>query len=177
MAEEVGKMVWATRWGADTVMDLSTGSYIRQVRSWILRNASMPIGTVPMYEALERFGNDPLALSWEVFRDVLLHQAEQGVDYFTIHAGVRLAHIPLTAKRVTGIVSRGGSIIARWCLNGHRESFLYEHFDEICHRYDIALSLVDGLRPGSIADANDEAQFTELKTLGELTQVAWKHSC
>lgn len=180
VAAEVEKMIWATRWGADTVMDLSTGKHIRQVRSWILRNAPVPIGTVPMYEALERVGNDPLALNWEVFRDVLIHQAEQGVDYFTIHAGVRLSHIPLTAKRVTGIVSRGGSIIARWCLNGHRESFLYEHFDEICeicHRYDIALSLGDGLRPGSIADANDEAQFAELKTLGELTQIAWKHGC
>ncbi|MDF7674805.1 phosphomethylpyrimidine synthase ThiC [Acetobacteraceae bacterium ESL0709] len=180
VASEVEKMVWATRWGADTVMDLSTGKHIRQVRSWILRNSPVPIGTVPIYEALERVGNDPLALSWEVFRDTLIHQAEQGVDYFTIHAGIRLAHIPLTAKRVTGIVSRGGSIMARWCLDGHRESFLYEHFDEICeicHRYDIALSLGDGLRPGSIADANDEAQFAELKTLGELTQVAWKHGC
>lgn len=180
VASEVEKMVWATRWGADTVMDLSTGKHIRQVRSWILRNSPVPIGTVPIYEALERVGNDPLALNWEVFRSVLIHQAEQGVDYFTIHAGVRLAHIPLTARRVTGIVSRGGSIMARWCLDGHRESFLYEHFDEICdicHRYDIALSLGDGLRPGSIADANDEAQFAELETLGELTHIAWKHGC
>lgn len=180
VAAEVEKMVWATRWGADTVMDLSTGKHIRQVRSWIMRNSPVPIGTVPIYEALERVGNDPLALNWDVFRETLIHQAEQGVDYFTIHAGVRLAHIPLTAKRVTGIVSRGGSILARWCLDGHRESFLYEHFEEICEickRYDIALSLGDGLRPGSIADANDEAQFAELKTLGELTQVAWKYGC
>ncbi|MXV44465.1 phosphomethylpyrimidine synthase ThiC [Saccharibacter sp. 17.LH.SD] len=180
VAAEVDKMVWAIRWGADTVMDLSTGKNIQQVRTWIMRNAPVPVGTVPIYEALERVGNDPLALTWEIFRDVLQEQAEQGVDYFTIHAGLRLAHIPLTAQRVTGIVSRGGSIMARWCLDGHRESFLYEHFDEICalcRRYDIALSLGDGLRPGSIADANDAAQFAELETLGELTRVAHAHGC
>lgn len=180
MAEEVDKMVWATRWGADTVMDLSTGRHIPQVRSWILRNSPVPVGTVPLYETLERVGGDPLALTWESFRDTLIAQAEQGVDYFTIHAGVRLAHIPLAADRVTGIVSRGGSIMACWCLAGHRESFLYERFADICdicRRYDVALSLGDGLRPGSTADANDAAQFAELETLGELTRIAWDHGC
>ena len=180
IAEEVEKLVWATRWGADTVMDLSTGKNISNIRSWIMRNAPVPIGTVPIYQALEKVGGDPLKLTWEVFRDTLIEQAEQGVDYFTIHAGVRLAHVPLTASRVTGIVSRGGSIMARWCLAGHRESFLYEKFVEICEicrRYDVSLSLGDGLRPGSIADANDAAQFAELETLGELTQVAWEHGC
>ena len=175
VAEEVEKMVWAIRWGADTVMDLSTGRNIHNIRSWILRNAPVPIGTVPIYQALEKVGGDPLKLDWEVFKDTLIEQAEQGVDYFTIHAGVRLAYVPLTAKRVTGIVSRGGSIMARWCLAGHRESFLYEKFDEICgimRKYDVSFSLGDGLRPGSIADANDRAQFAELETLGELTKVA-----
>ena len=180
VAEEVEKMVWAIRWGADTVMDLSTGRNIHNIRSWILRNAPVPIGTVPIYQALEKVGGDPLKLDWEVFKDTLIEQAEQGVDYFTIHAGVRLAYVPLTAKRVTGIVSRGGSIMARWCLAGHRESFLYEKFDEICdimRKYDVSFSLGDGLRPGSIADANDRAQFAELKTLGELTKVAWDKGC
>jgi phosphomethylpyrimidine synthase len=180
VAEEVEKMVWATRWGADTVMDLSTGRNIHNIRSWILRNAPVPIGTVPIYQALEKVGGDPLKLDWEVFKDTLIEQAEQGVDYFTIHAGVRLAYVPLTAKRVTGIVSRGGSIMARWCLAGHRESFLYEKFDEICdimRKYDVSFSLGDGLRPGSIADANDRAQFAELETLGELTNVAWDKGC
>ncbi len=180
VAEEVEKMVWAIRWGADTVMDLSTGRNIHNIRSWILRNAPVPIGTVPIYQALEKVGGDPLKLDWEVFKDTLIEQAEQGVDYFTIHAGVRLAYVPLTAKRVTGIVSRGGSIMARWCLAGHRESFLYEKFDEICdimRRYDVSFSLGDGLRPGSIADANDRAQFAELETLGELTKVAWDKGC
>ncbi len=179
-AEEVEKMVWAIRWGADTVMDLSTGRNIHNIRSWILRNAPVPIGTVPIYQALEKVGGDPLKLDWEVFKDTLIEQAEQGVDYFTIHAGVRLAYVPLTAKRVTGIVSRGGSIMARWCLAGHRESFLYEKFDEICdimRKYDVSFSLGDGLRPGSIADANDRAQFAELETLGELTKVAWDKGC
>ncbi|HYC26318.1 MAG TPA: phosphomethylpyrimidine synthase ThiC, partial [Roseiarcus sp.] len=179
-AEEVEKMVWAIRWGADTVMDLSTGRNIHNIRSWIIRNAPVPIGTVPIYQALEKVDGDPLKLDWEVFKDTLIEQAEQGVDYFTIHAGVRLAHVPLTAKRVTGIVSRGGSIMARWCLAGHRESFLYERFDEICdimRRYDVSFSLGDGLRPGSIADANDEAQFAELDTLGELTKIAWSKGC
>ncbi|MGY2052670.1 phosphomethylpyrimidine synthase ThiC [Methylobacterium sp. JK268] len=179
-AEEVEKMVWAIRWGADTVMDLSTGRNIHNIRGWILRNAPVPIGTVPIYQALEKVGGDPLKLDWEVFKDTLIEQAEQGVDYFTIHAGVRLAHVPLTARRVTGIVSRGGSIMARWCLAGHRESFLYEHFDEICdimRAYDVSFSLGDGLRPGSIADANDAAQFAELETLGELTKVAWEKGC
>jgi phosphomethylpyrimidine synthase len=176
--EEVEKMVWATRWGADTVMDLSTGKNIHQTREWILRNSPVPIGTVPIYQALEKVGGKAEDLTWEIFRDTLVEQAEQGVDYFTIHAGVRLAYIPLTAKRVTGIVSRGGSILAKWCLAHHRENFLYVHFEEICEimkAYDVSFSLGDGLRPGSIADANDEAQFSELKTLGELTQIAWKH--
>ena len=180
VAEEVEKMVWAIRWGADTVMDLSTGRNIHNIRSWIVRNAPVPIGTVPIYQALEKVGGDPLKLDWEVFKDTLIEQAEQGVDYFTIHAGVRLAHVPLTAKRVTGIVSRGGSIMARWCLAGHRESFLYERFSDICdimRRYDVSFSLGDGLRPGSIADANDAAQFAELETLGELTRVAWDKGC
>jgi len=180
VAEEVEKLVWSIRWGADTVMDLSTGRNIHNIRSWILRNSPVPIGTVPIYQALEKVDGDPLKLDWEVFKDTLIEQAEQGVDYFTIHAGVRLAHVPLTAKRVTGIVSRGGSIMARWCLAGHRESFLYERFDEICEimrRYDVSFSLGDGLRPGSIADANDAAQFAELETLGELTKVAWDKGC
>jgi len=180
VAEEVEKMVWAIRWGADTVMDLSTGRNIHNIRSWILRNSPVPIGTVPIYQALEKVDGDPLKLDWEVFKDTLIEQAEQGVDYFTIHAGVRLAHVPLTARRVTGIVSRGGSIMARWCLAGHRESFLYERFDEICdimRKYDVSFSLGDGLRPGSIADANDAAQFAELETLGELTKVAWDKGC
>jgi len=179
-AEEVEKMVWAIRWGADTVMDLSTGRNIHNIRSWILRNAPVPIGTVPIYQALEKVDGDPVKLDWEVFRDTLIEQAEQGVDYFTIHAGVRLAYVPLTASRVTGIVSRGGSIMARWCLAHHRESFLYERFDEICEiarRYDVSFSLGDGLRPGSIADANDRAQFAELETLGELTRIAWDKGC
>jgi phosphomethylpyrimidine synthase len=180
VAEEVEKLVWAIRWGADTVMDLSTGRNIHNIRSWILRNSPVPIGTVPIYQALEKVGGDPLKLDWEVFKDTLIEQAEQGVDYFTIHAGLRLAHVPLTARRVTGIVSRGGSIMARWCLAGHRESFLYERFGEICdimRRYDVSFSLGDGLRPGSIADANDAAQFAELETLGELTKVAWDKGC
>jgi len=180
VAEEVEKMVWSIRWGADTVMDLSTGRNIHNIRSWILRNSPVPIGTVPIYQALEKVGGDPLKLDWEVFKDTLIEQAEQGVDYFTIHAGVRLAYVPLTAKRVTGIVSRGGSIMARWCLAGHRESFLYERFGEICdimRKYDVSFSLGDGLRPGSIADANDAAQFAELETLGELTKVAWDKGC
>eukprot|EP01037_Dinobryon_pediforme_P004408 gene4408-4454_t len=176
VANEVDKMVWAIRWGADTVMDLSTGRNIHDTREWILRNSPVPIGTVPIYQALEKVGGVAEDLTWEIFRDTLIEQAEQGVDYFTIHAGVRLAYIPLTAKRVTGIVSRGGSIMAKWCLSHHKESFLYEHFDEISEimkAYDIAYSLGDGLRPGSIADANDEAQFAELYTLGELTKRAW----
>ena len=179
-AEEVEKLVWAVRWGADTVMDLSTGRNIHNIRGWILRNSPVPIGTVPIYQALEKVGGDPDKLSWEVFRDTLIEQAEQGVDYFTIHAGVRLRHVPLTANRVTGIVSRGGSIMARWCLSHHRESFLYERFAEICdimRAYDVSFSLGDGLRPGSIADANDAAQFAELETLGELTQIAWERGC
>ena len=179
-AEEVEKLVWAIRWGGDTVMDLSTGRNIHNIRSWILRNSPVPIGTVPIYQALEKVGGDPDKLDWAVFRDTLIEQAEQGVDYFTIHAGVRLAHVPLTAKRVTGIVSRGGSIMARWCLAHHRESFLYEKFDEICdimRKYDVSFSLGDGLRPGSIADANDAAQFAELETLGELTKIAWAKGC
>jgi len=178
IAEEVEKMVWAIRWGADTVMDLSTGKHIHETREWILRNSPVPIGTVPIYQALEKVGGVAEDLTWELFRDTLIEQAEQGVDYFTIHAGVRLPFVPLTAKRVTGIVSRGGSIMAKWCLAHHRESFLYERFEEICEimkAYDVAFSLGDGLRPGSIADANDEAQFAELDTLGELTQIAWKH--
>ncbi|HTW37139.1 MAG TPA: phosphomethylpyrimidine synthase ThiC [Steroidobacteraceae bacterium] len=180
MAEEVDKMVWAIRWGADTVMDLSTGRNIHTIREWILRNAPVPIGTVPIYQALEKVGGVAEDLSWEVFRDTLIEQAEQGVDYFTIHAGVRLHYVPLTARRVTGIVSRGGSIMAKWCLAHHRESFLYEHFEEICaicRTYDVSFSLGDGLRPGSIADANDAAQFAELETLGELTRIAWQRDC
>src|SRR6185437_16083857 len=180
MEEEVEKMVWAIRWGADTVMDLSTGRNIHDTREWIVRNAPVPIGTVPIYQALEKVGGDPTKLSWEVFRDTLIEQAEQGVDYFTIHAGVRLAHVPLTASRVTGIVSRGGSMMAQWCLTEHRESFLYEHFGDICdimRKYDVSFSLGDGLRPGSNADANDAAQFAELTTLGELTKVAWDKGC
>ncbi len=180
VAEEVDKMVWATRWGADTVMDLSTGRNIHNIREWIIRNSPVPIGTVPIYQALEKVGGVAEDLTWEVFRDTLVEQAEQGVDYFTIHAGVRLPFIHLTADRVTGIVSRGGSIMAKWCLAHHRESFLYTHFEEICEickRYDVSFSLGDGLRPGSIADANDEAQFAELRTLGELTKIAWAHDC
>ncbi|KIL41313.1 thiamine biosynthesis protein ThiC [Gordoniibacillus kamchatkensis] len=176
--EEVEKMRWATRWGADTVMDLSTGKNIHTTREWIIRNSPVPIGTVPLYQALEKVGGNAEALSWDIYRDTLIEQAEQGVDYFTIHAGVRLRYIPLTAGRVTGIVSRGGSIMAAWCLAHHEENFLYTHFEEICEimkAYDISFSLGDGLRPGSIADANDEAQFAELETLGELTQIAWKH--
>ena len=179
-AEEVDKMVWSIRWGADTVMDLSTGRNIHTIREWIIRNSPVPIGTVPIYQALEKVGGVAEELTWEVFRDTLIEQAEQGVDYFTIHAGVRLPYVPLTANRVTGIVSRGGSIMAKWCLAHHKESFLYEHFQEICEicrAYDVSFSLGDGLRPGSIADANDAAQFAELETLGELTQVAWKHDC
>jgi phosphomethylpyrimidine synthase len=178
VAAEVDKMVWAIRWGADTVMDLSTGRNIHDTREWIVRNSPVPIGTVPIYQALEKVGGVAEDLSWEIYRDTLIEQAEQGVDYFTIHAGVRLPYVPLTAKRVTGIVSRGGSIMAKWCLAHHRESFLYERFDEICEimkAYDIAFSLGDGLRPGSTADANDEAQFAELYTLGELTRKAWAH--
>jgi len=178
--EEVEKMVWAIRWGADTVMDLSTGRNIHNTREWILRNSPVPIGTVPIYQALEKCGGDPIKLSWELYRDTLIEQCEQGVDYFTIHAGVRLAYIHLTAERVTGIVSRGGSIMAKWCLAHHKESFLYEHFEEICdimRAYDVSFSLGDGLRPGSIADANDRAQFAELETLGELTKIAWEKGC
>ncbi len=178
MAEEVDKMVWAIRWGADTVMDLSTGRNIHTIREWIVRNSPVPIGTVPIYQALEKVGGVAEDLTWEVYRDTLIEQAEQGVDYFTVHAGVRLPYIPLTAQRTTGIVSRGGSIMAKWCLAHHRESFLYERFEEICEilaAYDVSFSLGDGLRPGSIADANDRAQFAELETLGELTQVAWRH--
>jgi phosphomethylpyrimidine synthase len=178
IAEEVEKMVWAIRWGADTVMDLSTGKHIHETREWIIRNSPVPIGTVPIYQALEKVDGRAEELTWEIFRDTLIEQAEQGVDYFTIHAGVRLPYIPLTAKRVTGIVSRGGSIMAKWCLAHHKESFLYERFEDICEimkAYDVAFSLGDGLRPGSIADANDAAQFAELDTLGELTQIAWKH--
>ncbi len=176
--EEVDKLVWSIRWGADTVMDLSTGDNIHETREWILRNSPVPIGTVPIYQALEKVHGKAEDLTWELFRDTLIEQAEQGVDYFTIHAGVRLAYVPLTANRLTGIVSRGGSIMAKWCLSHHRESFLYEHFEDICEimkAYDVSFSLGDGLRPGSIADANDEAQLAELHTLGELTQIAWKH--
>jgi phosphomethylpyrimidine synthase len=176
--EEVEKAVWACRWGADTIMDLSTGKNIHETREWIIRNSPVPVGTVPIYQAIEKVGGRPEELTWEIYRDTLIEQAEQGVDYFTIHAGVLLRYIPLTARRVTGIVSRGGSIIAKWCLAHHKESFLYTHFEEICEimkAYDIAFSLGDGLRPGSIADANDRAQFAELETLGELTQIAWKH--
>ncbi|ABD87716.1 phosphomethylpyrimidine synthase ThiC [Rhodopseudomonas palustris] len=178
--EEVDKMVWAIRWGADTVMDLSTGRNIHTTREWILRNAPIPIGTVPIYQALEKCEGDPVKLTWELYRDTLVEQCEQGVDYFTIHAGVRLAYIHLTANRTTGIVSRGGSIMAKWCLAHHQESFLYTHFDEICdlmRKYDVSFSLGDGLRPGSIADANDRAQFAELETLGELTKIAWDKGC
>jgi phosphomethylpyrimidine synthase len=180
IAEEVEKMVWATRWGADNVMDLSTGKNIHNTREWILRNSPVPIGTVPIYQALEKVGGVAEDLNWEIYRDTLIEQAEQGVDYFTIHAGVRLAYVPMTANRVTGIVSRGGSILAKWCLSHHKENFLYTHFEEICEimrAYDVSFSLGDGLRPGSIADANDRAQFAELETLGELTQIAWKHDC
>ncbi|MBB6055916.1 phosphomethylpyrimidine synthase ThiC [Tolumonas osonensis] len=176
--EEVEKLIWSTRWGADTVMDLSTGRHIHATREWILRNSPVPIGTVPMYQALEKVNGIAEELSWEVMRDTLIEQAEQGVDYFTIHAGLLLRYVPMTAKRVTGIVSRGGSIIAKWCLAHHQENFLYTHFREICEicaQYDVALSLGDGLRPGSIADANDEAQFSELRTLGELTKIAWEY--
>ncbi len=178
IAEEVEKLVWAIRWGADNVMDLSTGKHIHETREWIIRNSPVPIGTVPIYQALEKVDGRAEELTWEIFRDTLIEQAEQGVDYFTIHAGVLLRYVPLTAGRVTGIVSRGGSIMAKWCLAHHRESFLYEHFEEICEimkAYDVAFSLGDGLRPGCIADANDAAQFGELETLGELTKVAWKH--
>ena len=175
IAEEVEKMVWATRWGADTIMDLSTGADIHETREWILRNSPVPVGTVPIYQALEKVNGDPAALTWEIYRDTVIEQAEQGVDYMTVHAGVLLRYVPLAANRVTGIVSRGGSIMAAWCLAHHRESFLYENFAELCDifaRYDITFSLGDGLRPGSIADANDEAQFAELRTLGELTKIA-----
>ncbi len=178
IAEEVEKMQWATRWGADTVMDLSTGPHIHTTREWIIRNSPVPVGTVPIYQALEKVDGRPEKLSWEVYRDTVIEQAEQGVDYMTVHAGVRLAYIPLTVNRVTGIVSRGGSILAAWCLAHHEENFLYTHFEELCEifaAYDIAFSLGDGLRPGSIADANDEAQLAELRTLGELTKIAWEH--
>ncbi len=176
--EEVEKLVWSTRWGADTIMDLSTGRNIHETREWLLRNSPVPLGTVPIYQALEKVNGVAEALTWEVFKDTLIEQAEQGVDYFTIHAGVLLEYVPMTAKRVTGIVSRGGSIMAKWCLSHHQESFLYEHFREICEicaQYDVSLSLGDGLRPGSVADANDEAQFAELHTLGELTKIAWEY--
>jgi phosphomethylpyrimidine synthase len=178
--EEIEKMVWSIRWGADTVMDLSTGRNIHNTREWIIRNSPVPIGTVPIYQALEKVNGDPVKLDWECYKDTLIEQAEQGVDYFTIHAGVRLGYVHLTANRVTGIVSRGGSIMAKWCLSRHKESFLYERFDEICdimRKYDVSFSLGDGLRPGSIADANDRAQFAELETLGELTKVAWDKGC
>jgi phosphomethylpyrimidine synthase len=178
--EEVEKMVWSARWGGDTLMDLSTGKNIHETREWILRNSPMPIGTVPIYQALEKVDGKSEELTWELFKDTLIEQAEQGVDYFTIHAGVRLQHVPLTAKRLTGIVSRGGSIMAKWCLAHHEESFLYTHFDDICEimkAYDVSFSLGDGLRPGSVADANDAAQFGELETLGELTKKAWEHDC
>ena len=176
--EEVSKMTWATRWGADTIMDLSTGNHIHETREWLIRNSPVPIGTVPIYQALEKVDGVAEDLTWEIFRDTLIEQAEQGVDYFTIHAGVLLRYVPLTANRLTGIVSRGGSIMAQWCLAHHKESFLYTHFEDICEimkQYDVAFSLGDGLRPGCLQDANDEAQFGELRTLGELTQVAWKH--
>jgi phosphomethylpyrimidine synthase len=178
IAEEVDKLSWATRWGADTVMDLSTGPEIHTTREWIVRNSPVPIGTVPIYQALEKVDGQPAELTWDIYRDTIVEQAEQGVDYFTVHAGVRLAYVPLTAKRMTGIVSRGGSILAAWCLAHHQENFLYTHFEELCEimaAYDVAFSLGDGLRPGSIADANDEAQLSELATLGELTKVAWGH--
>ena len=176
--EEVEKMIWAIRWGSDTVMDLSTGQNIHETREWIIRNAPVPIGTVPIYQALEKVGGKAEDLTWDVYRDTLIEQAEQGVDYFTIHAGVKLAYVPLTANRMTGIVSRGGSIHAKWCLAHHQENFAYTHFEEICEimkAYDVSFSLGDGLRPGSIADANDAAQFAELETLGELTRIAWAH--
>jgi phosphomethylpyrimidine synthase len=176
--DEVEKMLWSTRWGGDTIMDLSTGQDIHTTREWILRNSPVPVGTVPIYQALEKVGGDPAALTWEIYRDTIIEQAEQGVDYFTIHAGVLLRYVPLTANRVTGIVSRGGSIMAGWCLAHHQENFLYTHFEELCEimkAYDVSFSLGDGLRPGSVADANDAAQFGELDTLGELTQIAWKH--
>ena len=178
--DEVEKMIWSTRFGGDTLMDLSTGKNIHNIREWIIRNCPVPVGTVPIYQALEKVGGVAEDLTWEVFRDTLIEQAEQGVDYFTIHAGVLLRYVPLTANRVTGIVSRGGSIMAKWCLSHHKENFLYTHFEEICeimNKYDVSFSLGDGLRPGSIADANDEAQFGELETLGELTKIAWKHDC
>ncbi|MEE9423130.1 MAG: phosphomethylpyrimidine synthase ThiC [Gammaproteobacteria bacterium] len=178
IAEEVEKMVWSTRWGGDTIMDLSTGKNIHETREWILRNSPVPVGTVPIYQALEKVDGKAEDLTWEMFRDTLIEQAEQGVDYFTIHAGVRLAYVPMTANRVTGIVSRGGSIMAKWCLAHHQESFLYTHFEDICEimkAYDVSFSLGDGLRPGSLADANDQAQFAELETLGELTKIAWQH--
>ncbi len=178
IAEEVEKMAWAIRWGGDTVMDLSTGDHIHETREWIIRNAPVPVGTVPIYQALEKVGGRAEDLTWEIYRDTLIEQADQGVDYFTVHAGVLLRYIPLTAKRLTGIVSRGGSILAKWCLAHHKENFLYTHFEEICEimgRYDICFSLGDGLRPGSIADANDAAQFAEMETLGELTKIAWRH--
>ncbi|MDR5811362.1 phosphomethylpyrimidine synthase ThiC [Caballeronia sp. LZ019] len=178
IGEEVNKMTWAIRWGGDTVMDLSTGKHIHETREWIIRNSPVPIGTVPIYQALEKVNGKAEDLTWDIFRDTLIEQAEQGVDYFTIHAGVRLQYVPLTANRMTGIVSRGGSIMAKWCLAHHKESFIYEHFEDICEimkQYDVSFSLGDGLRPGSIYDANDEAQLGELKTLGELTQIAWKH--
>ncbi|MFM7632100.1 MAG: phosphomethylpyrimidine synthase ThiC, partial [Betaproteobacteria bacterium] len=178
IGEEVEKMTWSIRWGGDTVMDLSTGKHIHETREWIIRNSPVPIGTVPIYQALEKVNGKAEDLTWEIFRDTLIEQAEQGVDYFTIHAGVLLRYVPLTAKRMTGIVSRGGSIMAKWCLAHHKESFLYEHFEDICEimkAYDVSFSLGDGLRPGSIYDANDEAQLGELRTLGELTQIAWKH--
>src|SRR5207253_3547145 len=174
--EEVEKLTWATKWGADTVMDLSTGADIHTTREWIIRNSAVPIGTVPIYQALEKVNGNPADLTWEAYRDTIVEQAEQGVDYFTVHAGVRLPFIPLTVNRTTGIVSRGGSIMAAWCLAHHEENFLYRHFDELCEilaAFDVSFSLGDGLRPGSIADANDEAQFAELRTLGELTKVAW----
>ncbi|MGM0594807.1 MAG: phosphomethylpyrimidine synthase ThiC [Pseudomonadota bacterium] len=180
ISEEVEKLVWSCRWGGDTLMDLSTGNNIHETREWILRNAPVPIGTVPIYQALEKVNGVAEDLTWEIFRDTLIEQAEQGVDYFTIHAGVRLAYVPLSAERLTGIVSRGGSIMAKWCLAHHKESFLYEHFEDICEimkAYDVAFSLGDGLRPGCLADANDASQFAELETLGELTQIAWKHDC
>lgn len=178
--EEVEKMIWSIRWGGDTLMDLSTGRNIHNIREWIIRNTPVPVGTVPIYQALEKVNGVAEDLTWEVYRDTLIEQCEQGVDYFTIHAGVRLAYVPMTAKRMTGIVSRGGSIMAKWCLSHHKENFLYTHFEEICeimNKYDVSFSLGDGLRPGSIHDANDEAQFAELETLGELTQIAWKHDC
>ena len=178
--QEVEKMIWATRWGADTLMDLSTGNNIHSIREWIIRNCPVPVGTVPIYQALEKVGGIAEDLTWEIYKDTLIEQCEQGVDYFTIHAGVLLSYIPLTANRVTGIVSRGGSIMAKWCLAHHKENFLYTHFAEICEimqQYDVTFSLGDGLRPGSIADANDEAQFAELTTLGELTKIAWQHNC